>query len=167
MPVLPRNCKYFEVDRVSDEVYLPTMTFFKLAKLLHEERTRHFQEEPFVTSLSDTLSGILEMYEDKHSKVFPSVRAAIRQFSRTRKLTWSSQEEADALRWRFDFAIAVLLFLSQLRTEEGRRIITEPDPAIPEEDLIEWALLAIFTYERLNREHWALEKFKLEGSGSD
>lgn len=143
------------------------MTFIELARLLHVERTRIFQEEPFVAPLSETLHGILELYESKHSDVYPSVKAAIRQFSRSRTLTWSSQEEADALRWRFDFAIAILLFLAQLRTEGGQRIISEPDTAIPEEDLIEWALIWILNYERLTTNRWALDKFEQESRGAD
>jgi hypothetical protein len=136
------------------------MTFLELAKLLHAERERHFGPNPFGISIISVLPQIEELYSNKHSELFPSVKAAIRQFSRNRTLTWSSLEEEQALTWRFDFAIAVLLFLAAMKTEDGKHIVADPDPSIPEEDLIEWALIAIFTYEHMNGNAWALKKLQ-------
>lgn len=143
------------------------MTFLELCNLLSQERVRIFGAEPIPDSMGNTIATILELYSPKHSKVFGDVKAAIRQFSRTRKLTWRTAEEADALRWRFDFALAFLYFIIHAQTEGGQRIIADPDPAIPEEDLIEWALIALFNYEQFASNQWAMAKFRQETKSGD
>ena len=118
------------------------MTWLEVGELLRGEGDRFLKTPgvPDLSALTDEVARLPEVLLDLEQQTFGAVDEAARHFARTRQWPVLTTDQRTMLVFRLEYAASLCLLLGN-PLPEYQTVIPEPSLDVPEEHLIEWALI--------------------------